>query len=221
MPFQQQLQPADDDQSIPGEWDEFDKVQPLDKRADEAKNSIDNPENADDDDINKNRNIVKKDIQMPLDGLSTQTFKVTFAALNLSLHPFLCFPKCFLFFLCTLYLTVESLKISSMLLYFKGPQNERQKRVVEAISHSWKGYKQFAFGHDNLKPISQSFSDWFGLGLTIIDSLDTLYIANMMEEYEEAKSWVESSLKLDVNRDVNLFETTIRVLGNFTFSYVE
>jgi mannosyl-oligosaccharide alpha-1,2-mannosidase len=90
---------------------------------------------------------------------------------------------------------------------------------VQAIRHSWNGYKQFAFGHDNLKPISQSYSDWFGLGLTIVDSLDTLYIANMMDEYEEAKSWVESSLQLDVNRDVNLFETTIRVLGGLLSIY--
>jgi endoplasmic reticulum Man9GlcNAc2 1,2-alpha-mannosidase len=90
---------------------------------------------------------------------------------------------------------------------------------VQAIRHSWKGYKQFAFGHDNLKPISQTYSDWFGLGLTIVDSLDTLYIANMLDEYEEAKSWVESSLQLDVNRDVNLFETTIRVLGGLLSIY--
>lgn len=90
---------------------------------------------------------------------------------------------------------------------------------MNAIRHSWNGYKQFAFGHDNLKPISQSYSDWFGLGLTIIDSLDTLYIANMEDEYEEAKAWIESSLKLDVNRDVNLFETSIRVLGGLLSMY--
>lgn len=41
----------------------------------------------------------------------------------------------------------------------------------------------------------------------------------MMDEYEEAKAWVESSLKLDVNRDVNLFETTIRVLGGLLSIY--
>jgi hypothetical protein len=42
--------------------------------AEEAKNSIDNPENAEND---LDKNIVKKEIQMPLDGLTTQTFKVT------------------------------------------------------------------------------------------------------------------------------------------------
>ncbi|CRK91508.1 CLUMA_CG005170, isoform A [Clunio marinus] len=101
----------------------------------------------------------------------------------------------------------------------KGPTNERQRAVVAAIKHSWTGYRNFAWGHDNLKPIAQSYSDWFGLGLQIIDALDTLYIADMQEEYDEAKRWVESSLKLDINRDVNLFETTIRVLGGLLSIY--
>lgn len=87
------------------------------------------------------------------------------------------------------------------------------------MKHSWTGYKTFAWGHDNLKPISQSFHDWFGLGLTIVDSLDTLYIMDMQEEFEEAKKWIESSFKLDVNRDVNLFEVTIRVLGGLLSIY--
>lgn len=87
------------------------------------------------------------------------------------------------------------------------------------MKHSWNGYKTYAFGHDNLKPISQSYSDWFNLGLTIIDALDTLYIMDMQEEYDEGKRWVESSLKLDVNRDVNLFEVTIRVLGGLLSIY--
>lgn len=87
------------------------------------------------------------------------------------------------------------------------------------MRHSWNGYKNYAFGHDNLKPISQAYSDWFNLGLTIIDALDTLYIMDMQEEYDDGKRWVENDMKLDVNRDVNLFETTIRVLGGLLSMY--
>lgn len=64
---------------------------------------------------------------------------------------------------------------------FKGPTNERQQAVVAAAKHAWNGYKKHAWGHDNLKPISMGFHDWFGLGLTIVDTLDTLYIMNMHE----------------------------------------
>ena len=64
---------------------------------------------------------------------------------------------------------------------FKGPSNSRQKAIVDAFKHSWKGYKEYAWGHDNLKPVSMSSHDWFGLGLTIVDSLDTMYIMDLQE----------------------------------------
>uniref|UniRef100_A0A182J968 alpha-1,2-Mannosidase n=1 Tax=Anopheles atroparvus TaxID=41427 RepID=A0A182J968_ANOAO len=102
---------------------------------------------------------------------------------------------------------------------FKGPTNDRQRAVVEATLHSWKGYKEYAWGHDNLKPISMGYSDWFGLGLTLIDSLDTLYIMDLQDEFDEARAWVDKYLKFDVNREVNLFEITIRVVGGLLSAY--
>lgn len=64
---------------------------------------------------------------------------------------------------------------------FKGPTNDRQRAVVGAFKHAWTGYKEYAWGHDNLKPISMGYNDWFGLGLTIVDALDTMYIMDMQE----------------------------------------
>lgn len=66
-------------------------------------------------------------------------------------------------------------------LTFKGPTNERQRAVVAAAQHAWAGYKKYAWGHDNLKPISMGSHDWFGLALTLVDALDTLYIMNLRE----------------------------------------
>lgn len=62
---------------------------------------------------------------------------------------------------------------------FTGPTNERQKAVVKAFQHAWKGYKDYAWGHDTLKPISKSFNDWFDTGLTIVDGLDTAIIMGL------------------------------------------
>lgn len=64
---------------------------------------------------------------------------------------------------------------------FAGPTNDRQRAIVEAFRHAWTGYKKFAWGHDNLKPISEGYSEWFGLGLTIVDSIDTIYIMGLKE----------------------------------------
>lgn len=43
-------------------------------------------------------------------------------------------------------------------LIFNGPSNDRQKAVVKAFQHAWKGYRNFAWGHDHLKPISQTYN---------------------------------------------------------------
>ncbi|KRT82488.1 glycoside hydrolase, partial [Oryctes borbonicus] len=102
---------------------------------------------------------------------------------------------------------------------FTGPTNDRQRVIVQAFKHAWKGYRKFAWGHDNLKPISAGYSEWFGLGLTIIDSIDTIYIMGLKEEYEEARGWIEKNLHFTNNRDVNLFEVTIRVLGGLLAIY--
>ncbi|XP_063986512.1 endoplasmic reticulum mannosyl-oligosaccharide 1,2-alpha-mannosidase [Diachasmimorpha longicaudata] len=104
-------------------------------------------------------------------------------------------------------------------MVFHGPQNDRQKAVVRAFKHSWDGYAEFAWGHDNVKPISRGYHEWFGLGLTIVDSLDTMYIMGLKEEFAQARAWVEESLVFHTNRDVNLFEVTIRVLGGLLSAY--
>lgn len=64
---------------------------------------------------------------------------------------------------------------------FKGRRTKRQEAIVNAFRHAWKGYKKFAWGHDHLKPISEGYHDWFGLGLTIVDSLDTIYIMGLTQ----------------------------------------
>ncbi|XP_059850460.1 endoplasmic reticulum mannosyl-oligosaccharide 1,2-alpha-mannosidase-like isoform X1 [Hypanus sabinus] len=97
--------------------------------------------------------------------------------------------------------------------------NEQQKAVIEAFQHAWKGYKQYAWGHDELKPISKSYSEWFGLGLTLIDALDTMWILGLKQEFEEARNWVITELNLGKSVDVNLFETTIRILGGLLSVY--
>lgn len=57
----------------------------------------------------------------------------------------------------------------------------RQEAVREAFRHAWKGYKDFAWGHDELRPLSKSYNEWFGLGLTLIDALDTMWILELKE----------------------------------------
>ena len=95
----------------------------------------------------------------------------------------------------------------------------RQEHVVNAFKHAWKAYKTHAWGKDELKPVSKDSNEWFNLGLTLIDSLDTMWLMGLTKEFEEAKHWVEQDLVVAQNKDVNLFETTIRVLGGLLSTY--
>ncbi|MBA0569261.1 hypothetical protein Golob_006702, partial [Gossypium lobatum] len=119
-------------------------------------------------------------------------------------------------------------KVSSGL--FTGKPNEhdeekwkaRQRNVKEAFTHAWSGYKKFAMGYDELLPLSmQGFDGLGGLGATVVDSLDTAMIMGLEEVVSEAGSWIESNLleRISQKGDVNLFETTIRVLGGLLSAY--
>jgi hypothetical protein len=91
--------------------------------------------------------------------------------------------------------------------------------VVHAIRHAWRGYADRAFGADEVRPISGGRNDWIGLGLTILDSLDVLWMAGLREEYTRAAAWVHASLNLDKHPRVSFFETTIRCLGGLLAAY--
>ncbi|CAH0384494.1 unnamed protein product [Bemisia tabaci] len=116
--------------------------------------------------------------------------------------------------------TVEKPKtVAKGPVVFAPADNPRQKSVIKAFLHAWHGYKKFAWGHDHLKPISGGKDNWFGLGLSIVDSLDTMYIMNLKDEFQEARDWVDKHLDLNNLNDVNLFEVTIRVLGGLLTAY--
>ena len=98
--------------------------------------------------------------------------------------------------------------------------NERQEAVVDMFRHAWMGYTKYAWGKDILHPISQSGSNSFGMGLTLVDSLDTMWLMGLTEQFQRARDWVAHSLDIDTNRnEVSVFETTIRVLGGLLAAY--
>ena len=57
--------------------------------------------------------------------------------------------------------------------------------------------RAYAWGEDELQPLSRSSHKWFGLGLTLVDSLDTLWMMGLTDEFQEAKQWVAKSLQLN------------------------
>src|SRR5271156_3863991 len=61
---------------------------------------------------------------------------------------------------------------------------EMANRVREEFRHSWDGYKKYAWGHDDLKPLSKSYHDWYASSLLMspVDGLDTMIVMGMDDE---------------------------------------
>jgi Glycosyl hydrolase family 47 len=100
-------------------------------------------------------------------------------------------------------------------------RGKRLGAVKAAFKHAWKGYKDKAWGADELTPISgtsrTAFSGW---AATLVDSLDSLWIMGLDEEFREAVKFVGT---IDFSKPkgemVNVFETTIRYLGGLLGAY--
>jgi len=89
-------------------------------------------------------------------------------------------------------------------------------RVKEELLHSWRAYERYAWGHDELKPVSRTPHDWYGnesLLMTPVDALDTLILMGLTDEAEKAKSLIVENLSFDRDVSVKNFEVTIRLLG--------
>ena len=97
----------------------------------------------------------------------------------------------------------------------------RLAAVKKATEHAWRGYRGHAWADDELKPLSGgSTNPFMGWGATLVDSLDTLYLMNLTDFFNEA---VEQVAKIDftttARADIPLFETTIRYLGGLIAAY--
>lgn len=98
---------------------------------------------------------------------------------------------------------------------------ERLAAVKEAAQHAWKGYRKYGWGFDEVTPVTgrgkASFCNW---GATLVDSLDTLWIMGMKEEFEDA---VNQTSYIDFTtssrNDIPLFEVTIRYMGGLLAAY--
>jgi len=89
------------------------------------------------------------------------------------------------------------------------------ERVKAEFLHAWHGYERYAWGHDDLLPLSHSFRDWHDetLYMTAVDSLDTMILMGLAEEAEKTRSFLLEHLSFDKDISVKVFEITIRELG--------
>ncbi|XP_017055276.1 mannosyl-oligosaccharide alpha-1,2-mannosidase IA isoform X2 [Drosophila ficusphila] len=102
---------------------------------------------------------------------------------------------------------------------------ERRLKIKEMMEHAWHNYKLYAWGKNELRPLSQrphsgSIFGSYDLGATIVDGLDTLYIMGLEKEYREGRDWIERKFSLDnISAELSVFETNIRFVGGMLTMY--
>jgi len=93
--------------------------------------------------------------------------------------------------------------------------------VRDAFRHAWAGYEQYAWGRDQLLPLSQGARDWYpaSLVMTPLDAFDTMLLMGLDSEATRAKTLILDSLRFDRDFPVQVFELTIRLLGGLNTAY--
>jgi mannosidase alpha-like ER degradation enhancer 2 len=99
--------------------------------------------------------------------------------------------------------------------------NKLAAEVKAEFLHAWNGYKKYAWGHDDLKPLSKTHHDWYPqpLLMTPVDALDTMILMEFDEEAAATRKYILDNLSFDKDIEVQNFEITIRLLGGLLTIY--
>ena len=105
--------------------------------------------------------------------------------------------------------------------------SDRKKRIArldavkESFAHSWAGYKIHAWKKDEVRPVNGGSKTTFGgWAASLVDTLDTLWIMGMRQEFKEAIDAIKDiDFTTSTEETLNIFETTIRYLGGLLGAY--
>jgi len=94
-------------------------------------------------------------------------------------------------------------------------------QVKTEFLHAWDGYTKYAWGSDDLKPLSKSSHNWYAesLLMTPVDALDTMYVMGFKKEADDTRKYITENLNFNKDFEVQNFEITIRLLGALLTNY--
>ncbi|GMR58450.1 hypothetical protein PMAYCL1PPCAC_28645, partial [Pristionchus mayeri] len=103
--------------------------------------------------------------------------------------------------------------------------DEDKKRYKEKVRnmfyHAYDGYLQHAYPRDELKPLTcEGHDTWGSFSLTLVDALDTLLVLGNVTEFKRASRLVLQSVRTDVDINVSVFETNIRIVGGLLAAHM-
>lgn len=111
---------------------------------------------------------------------------------------------------------------------------DRKDQIEGMISRAWNDYSDNGWGFDIYKPMSHKNKNMprsdDPLGWFIVDSIDTLMITynlttnletkkEFLQHIEKVEHWIDKTLDYDIDAEINIFETTIRMVGGLLSGY--
>ena len=86
---------------------------------------------------------------------------------------------------------------------------------------SWQAYRRYAWKHDELKPLTKTYHDWYKQPISIapIDGYPTLKLMGFAEAAKEIETFVVDSVRFDRDQYVKTYEVYQRILGGLLCMY--
>lgn len=89
-----------------------------------------------------------------------------------------------------------------------------KEQVKEMFWYSYNAYLLHAFPKDELCPLTCKGKDtWGAYALTLVDTLDTLVVMGNVSEFARAAQIIIAHVNFNIDKNVSVFETTIRIVG--------
>lgn len=89
--------------------------------------------------------------------------------------------------------------------------------VKAEMRWAWGQYRERAWGKDDFLTVSGGNRSFplknHHLGLSLIEAMDTLWVMGLDAEFADALAWAKANADFDVDGEVSVFETEIRLVG--------
>lgn len=98
--------------------------------------------------------------------------------------------------------------------------------IEDVFLETWRDYSSHGWSYDIYSPMSHSGRNMprsgDPMGWIIVDALDTMFVMynsssenrnELLKDILEVQVWIDNELSYDIDSEVNIFETTIRMLG--------
>ena len=88
------------------------------------------------------------------------------------------------------------------------PQAPNKQQLASEVRSefldAWRGYKKYAWGHGDLKPLSKTYHDWYAqpLLMTPVDALDTMILMGFKDEATDTKTYIIQNLSFDKDKAI-------------------